>query len=58
MRRWLAFLCYTVILADGLLISFLIGTGGSLWVIPNTPVPIIVPPAAVFFGLVMAARRI
>lgn len=57
-KRWLAFLCYTAILADGLFISFLIGTGGSLWAIPNTSVPMIVPPAVVFVGLIVAARRI
>jgi hypothetical protein len=58
MKRWLAFLCYTAILADGLLISYLIGAGGTLYAIPNTQVPIIVPPAVVLVGLVMAARRI
>jgi hypothetical protein len=58
MKRWLSFLCYTAILADGLLISFLIGSGGWFWAIPNTQVPIIVPPAVVFVGLILAARRI
>jgi hypothetical protein len=32
--------------------------GGSLWAIPNTSVPMIVPPAVVFVGLIVAARRI
>jgi hypothetical protein len=57
-RRWLAFLCYTAILADGLLISFLIGSGGWFSAIPNTEVPMIVPPVVVLVGLTMAANRI
>jgi len=57
-KRWLAFLCYTAILGDGLVISFLIGTGGWLWAIPNTSVPMIVPPTVVLVGLIVAARRI
>lgn len=57
-KRWLAFLCYSAILADGLFMWFLIGTGGFFWAIPHTGIPLIVPPAVVLWALVLAARRI
>jgi hypothetical protein len=54
--RLLAFLCYTAILVDGLLILFLIGSGGFLWMVAG--VPLILPPLVLLAALILLARWI
>ena len=56
--RWLAYLCYTAILVDGLFLMFLIGNRGWFWSIGGSGVPLIVPPALVLVALILAAKRI
>ena len=51
--RWLAFLCYTAILVDGLFILMVIGNGGLLW-----GAVIWVPAGLLLAALILLARWI